>query len=99
MVEKDEIEQTEIKREGSEPKCKSESGIKAFIITMVGIVIITAALTSGTYNGYDPSSYSVAITGFFVIVTIVMTAIWYRTKYNNYSYEPNNETNKKERKQ
>ena len=50
---------------------------------MVGIVIVTAALTSGTYNGYDLNAYSVAITGFFVIVTIVMTAVWYRTKYDN----------------
>ncbi|MGC8608442.1 MAG: hypothetical protein ACP5UV_01070 [Thermoplasmata archaeon] len=81
------IELSMSEREKIEPEMKKESGVKAFIISMVAIVIITAALTSGTYNGYDPSSYSVAITGFFVIVTIVMTAIWYRTKYNNYSYE------------
>jgi len=94
MDKNDEISEAEKYRENLEPKRKSESGIKAFIITMVGIVIITAALTSGTYNGYDPSSYSVAITGFFVIVTIVMTAMWYRTKYNNYKYEPDSKEKK-----
>ncbi|MEM0139792.1 MAG: hypothetical protein QXZ44_04185 [Ferroplasma sp.] len=83
----DEIKNTEVKRETGEPERKSEAGVKAFIIIMVGITIITAALTSGTYTGYDPSSYSVSMTGFFVIVTIIMTSVWYRTKYNNYSYE------------
>ncbi|ARD85073.1 hypothetical protein [Ferroplasma acidiphilum] len=87
-MEEKEIDQAEINRENVEPKKKDERGVKAFVITMVGIVIVTAALTSGTYNGYDPNAYSVAITGFFVIVTIVMTAVWYRTKYDNYSYDP-----------
>jgi len=95
MEKNDEVGTTEKTRENTEPKCKSEAGIKAFIITMVGIVIITAALTSGTYSGYDPDSYSVAITGFFVIVTIIMTAMWYRTKYNMYQYEPEEKKNKK----
>jgi heme/copper-type cytochrome/quinol oxidase subunit 4 len=90
LTEKDEIKVSEETRENKEPEKKSESGVKAFIIIMTGIVIITAALTSGTYTGYDPSSYSVAITGFFVIVTIVMTSLWYRTKYNNYAYKPKN---------
>ncbi len=81
------IELSMEEREKIEPEMKKETGIKAFIISMVAIVIIAAALTSGTYNGYDPSSYSVSITGFFVIVTIVMTAVWYRTKYNNYSFD------------
>ncbi|SMD31623.1 hypothetical protein [Picrophilus oshimae] len=87
----DVIESEEKSREKNEPERRSESGIKAFIIFMTGIIIITAALTSGTYNGYDPDGYSVAITGFFVIVTIVMTAVWYRSKYNNYSYEKDNQ--------
>jgi len=94
-MEEKEIDQAEMSRENVEPEKKDERGVKAFVITMVGIVIITAALTSGTYNGYDPSSYSVAITGFFVIVTIVMTAAWYRTKYNNYSFKPGKKANKK----
>ena len=71
-----------------EPKQKSEFGIRAFIIIMTGIMIITAALTEGTYNGYDPDPNDVAITGFFAIVTILMTAVWYRSKYNNFSYKP-----------
>ncbi|MCL4453282.1 MAG: hypothetical protein M1317_04175 [Candidatus Thermoplasmatota archaeon] len=83
------IENNEKEREEKEPKYRSEAGIKAFILVMTGITIITAALTSGTYNGYDPDAYSVAITGFFVIVTIIMTAVWYRSKYNNYAYNPN----------
>ncbi len=94
-MEEKEIGEAETYRENVEPVKKSERGIKAFVITMVGIVIITAALTSGTYNGYDPSSYSVGITGFFVIVTIIMTAVWYRTKYNNYSYKQGKKINKK----
>ncbi|PYB67677.1 hypothetical protein DMB44_07950 [Thermoplasma sp. Kam2015] len=76
-------------RRKKEPQMKKESGLKAFIISMVAIVIISAALTSGTYNGYDPNPHSVALTGFFVIVTIIMTAVWYRTKYNDYSFESN----------
>ncbi len=83
----DKIEQVEKLRETNEPQVKSEKGIKAFIISMTFVTILTAALTSGTYNGYDPNAYSVAITGFFVIVTVVMTAVWYRSKYSNYSYE------------
>lgn len=94
-METKEIDESEISREKAEPEKKDERGVKAFIITMVGIVIITAALTSGTYNGYDPSSYSVGITGFFVIVAIVMTTVWYRTKYNNYSYDPERKNDKK----
>jgi membrane protein YdbS with pleckstrin-like domain len=88
------IENSEKQREEKEPKCKSEAGIKAFVIVMTVITIITAALTSGTYNGYDPNAYSVAITGFFVIVTIIMTGVWYRTKYNNYAYNPNKKIKK-----
>ncbi|MGC8631447.1 MAG: hypothetical protein ACP5T2_03375 [Thermoprotei archaeon] len=70
-----------------EPVLKSESDVKAFVIIMTLIIIITAALTSGTYNGYHPNPNSVAITGFFAVVTIIMTAVWYREKYGNYSYE------------
>jgi len=76
-------------RRKKEPQMKKEGGLKAFIISMVAIVIISAALTTGTYNGYDPNPNSVALTGFFVIFTVVMTAVWYRTKYNNYSFEGN----------
>ena len=88
------IESNEKQREEMEPKCRSESGIKAFVIVMTAITIITAALTSGTYSGYDPNGYSVAITGFFVIVTIIMTAVWYHTKYNNYAYDPHKKSKK-----
>ena len=88
------IESSEKQREEKEPKCRSEAGIKAFVIVMTGITILTAALTSGTYSGYDPNGNSVAITGFFVIVTIIMTAVWYRTKYNNYAYDPHKKSKK-----
>ena len=88
------IENSEKQREEKEPKCRSEAGIKAFVIVMTAITILTAALTSGTYSGYDPNGYSVAITGFFVIVTIIMTAVWYRTKYNNYAYDPHKKSKK-----
>ncbi len=70
------------------PAVKSESDVKAFVIVMTILIVITAALTSGTYNGYSPNPNSVAITGFLAVLTIVITAVWYRTKYNNYSYEP-----------
>ncbi|WP_449463102.1 hypothetical protein PQ610_02285 [Tardisphaera miroshnichenkoae] len=69
------------------PAIKSESDVKAFVVIMTILIIITAALTSGTYNGYHPNPNSVAITGFLAILTILITAVWYRTKYNNYSYE------------
>lgn len=88
-IDENRLEMTMDERRKKEPQMKKEGGLKAFIISMVAIVIITAALTSGTYNGYDPNPHSVAITGFFVIVTIVMTAVWYRSKYNNYSFEGN----------
>ncbi|WP_297216029.1 hypothetical protein [Thermoplasma sp.] len=88
-IDEERLRMTMEERRKKEPQMKKESGLKAFIISMVAIVIIAAALTSGTYNGYDPNPHSVALTGFFVIVTIIMTAVWYRTKYNDYSFEGN----------
>ncbi|BAB59617.1 TVG0464013 [Thermoplasma volcanium GSS1] len=85
-INEEKLNTTMEERRKKEPERKNEGGIKAFILSMVAIVVITAALTSGTYKGYDPNPYSVAITGFFAIVTIVMTAVWYRSKYNNYFY-------------
>ena len=40
------IESSEKQREEKEPKCRSEAGIKAFVIVMTAITILTAALTS-----------------------------------------------------
>ena len=84
----DEVEKAVVLERSEEPKQKNETGIRVFIIIMTGIMILTAALTEGTYSGYDPDPNDVAITGFFAIVTILMTAVWYRSKYNNFSYKP-----------
>jgi hypothetical protein len=84
----DEVERAVELERSEEPKQKNETGIRIFIIIMTGIMILAAALTEGTYNGYDPDPNDVAITGFFAIVTILMTAVWYRSKYNNFSYKP-----------
>ncbi len=64
---------------------KSERTIKAFVALMTAIIILVAALTVGTYNGYDPNPASVSITGFLLILTLVVTAIWYRSRYPGYS--------------
>ncbi len=64
---------------------KSETGIKSFAGFMSLLVIIVAALTVGGYNGYDPDPNSVAITGFVMIIALLLTAVWYRTKYPGYS--------------
>ncbi|MEM0131956.1 MAG: hypothetical protein QXN74_07890 [Saccharolobus sp.] len=63
---------------------KNEADVKAFIIIMTILMIIAAAITNGSYNGYDPKPSSVAITEFILIVTIAITAIWYRSKYPGY---------------
>jgi uncharacterized membrane protein YphA (DoxX/SURF4 family) len=64
---------------------KDERGIKAFVAIMAVLIVVVAAITVGTYNGYDPNPNSVSITGFLLIVTIVITAVWYRSKYPGYS--------------
>ncbi len=64
---------------------KSEKGIKAFAAIMSILVVVVAALTVGTYSGYDPNPNSVAITGFVLIVAIILTAVWYRSLYPGYS--------------
>ena len=64
---------------------KSEKGIKAFIIAMTTLLVIVAALTVGSYNGYDPSPSSVSATAFVLIVMLLLTTVWYRTKYPGYS--------------
>lgn len=84
----DEVEKAVVLERSEEPKQKNETGIRVFIIIMTGIMILAAALTEGTYSGYDPDANDVAITGFLAIVTILMTAVWYRSKYNNFSYKP-----------
>ncbi|MDP7975257.1 MAG: hypothetical protein ACP5UI_02390 [Thermoprotei archaeon] len=75
------------KLEKKEVALKDERDVKAFIVVMMVLTIVVAALTSGTYNGYHPNPNSVAITGFLAVVTIVMTAVWYREKYGDYYYE------------
>lgn len=74
-----------------EPKIKNEKGLKIFVVSAAIILVLTAALASGSYNGYNPNANAVAITGFVAIVIIVMTAAWLKTKYNNYSFEGNEE--------
>jgi protein-S-isoprenylcysteine O-methyltransferase Ste14 len=68
-----------------ETKRQSEKGIKAFIITTTALLVIVAALFVGSYNGYDPSPSSVSATGFVLIVMVLLTAVWYRSKYPGYS--------------
>ena len=69
----------------NENKRKSEKGIKAFVAVMSILVIVVAALTVRSYNGYDPNPHYVALTGFVLIVDVLLTAVWYRTKYPGYS--------------
>ena len=64
---------------------KSEKGVKAFILAMTVLLVVVAALTVGSYNGYDPNPASVSATAFVLIVTLLLTAVWYRTKYPGYS--------------
>lgn len=64
---------------------KSEKGVKAFIIVATVLLIIVAAFSVGSYNGYDPSPSSVSATAFILIVMLLLTAVWYRTKYPGYS--------------
>ena len=64
---------------------KSEKGVKAFIIATTTLLIIVAALAVGSYNGYDPNPTTVSATGFVLIVMLLITTIWYRTKYPGYS--------------
>ena len=68
-----------------ETKRKSERGIKAFIIVTTALLVIVAALSVGSYNGYDPSPNSFSATAFVLIVMLLLTAVWYRTKYPGYS--------------
>jgi hypothetical protein len=64
---------------------KSEKGVKAFILAMTSLLVIVAAFAVGSYNGYDPSPSAVSITAFVLIVMLLLTAVWYRTKYPGYS--------------
>ncbi len=64
---------------------KRETGIKAFVAGMSALVVIVAALTVRSYNGYDPNPHYVALTGFVLIVDVLLTAVWYRAKYPGYS--------------
>ncbi|MCL4345266.1 MAG: hypothetical protein M1375_02450 [Candidatus Thermoplasmatota archaeon] len=64
---------------------KGEKGVKAFIIAMTALLVIVAALTVGSYNGYDPNPASVSATAFILIVMLLLTAVWYRTIYPGYS--------------
>ncbi|MFG1460135.1 MAG: hypothetical protein AAE987_01995 [Thermoplasmataceae archaeon] len=64
---------------------KSEKGVKGFIIAMTALLVIVAAFTVGSYNGYDPTPSSVSATAFVLIVMLLLTTVWYRTKYPGYS--------------
>lgn len=64
---------------------KNERGVKAFIIAMTSLLVIVAALTVGSYNGYDPTPSSVSATAFVLIVMLLLTTVWYRSKYPGYS--------------
>lgn len=63
---------------------KNERDVKAFIIAITALMIVAAAITNGFYSGYDPKPSSVAITGFILVITLAITAIWYRSKYPGY---------------
>jgi membrane protein YdbS with pleckstrin-like domain len=68
-----------------EVKRKGEKGVKAFILAMTALLVIVAAFAVGSYNEYDPNPTSVSITAFVLIVMLLLTAVWYRTKYPGYS--------------
>ncbi|PSN82548.1 hypothetical protein B9Q02_11565 [Candidatus Marsarchaeota G1 archaeon BE_D] len=63
---------------------KSERDVKLFVTFMTILIIIVAALTVGSYHGYSPNPSSVAITGFLLLLTVLITAVWYKTKYPGY---------------
>ncbi len=63
---------------------KSEMDVKIFVASMTILIVIVAALTVGSYNGYSPNPSSVALTGFLLLLTVLITAVWYKTKYPGY---------------
>ena len=75
----------------NENERKSEKGVKAFILAMTTLLVIVAALSVGSYNGYDPDPSSVSATGFVLIVMLLLTTVWYRTKYPGYSNDGTDE--------
>ncbi|MEM0120692.1 MAG: hypothetical protein QW514_03400 [Thermoprotei archaeon] len=72
-------------RTGSQNTRRSEWDVKLFVALMTFIIVLAAALTVGSYNGYNPNPSSVAITGFLLLFTVLITAVWYKTKYPNYA--------------
>lgn len=63
---------------------KSERDVKLFVTIMTILIVLASALTVGSYNGYSPNPSSVAITGFLLLLTVLITAVWYKTKYPGY---------------
>jgi protein-S-isoprenylcysteine O-methyltransferase Ste14 len=63
---------------------KEETWVKLFIALMSLLMIVVAVLTVGSYNGYHPNPASVSATGFILVVTVLLTAVWYKTKYPGY---------------
>lgn len=64
---------------------KSEKGVKLFILVMSVLMVAVAIATSGSYTGYHPDPASVSATGFVLVVMVLLTAVWYRTKYPGYN--------------
>jgi hypothetical protein len=64
---------------------KSEKDVKLFVALVSILMIAVAAVTVGSYSGYRPDPSSVAITGFVLLLTVLITALWYREKYPGYS--------------
>lgn len=69
----------------AEPERKSEASVKLFIAIGLVLTVVVAALTVGYYNGYAPNPNSVAATGFVALAVILLSAVWYKTIYPNFT--------------
>ena len=69
------------------PARQNEKGVKWFAAIMSIIVVLVAAATVGTYSGYAPNPNAVAATGFVMLVTLLFTAVWYKSKYSTYTHK------------
>lgn len=70
---------------GSSVQRKGEKDVKLFVALMSVLMVAVAAVTVGSYSGYRPDPSSVAITGFVLLLMVLITAVWYRAKYPEYS--------------
>lgn len=54
---------------------KSETGVKWLMVIMSILMISIAILTVGSFSGYHPDPASVSLTGFILMVMLLLTAV------------------------